>query len=57
MEKIDQGDEGIVDAQQPEIGIGQVLACVPGEDKKRKGNGDGSNLHEPVEEEILTVSY
>src|ERR1017187_4208246 len=52
MEQVDQGDEAIADAKQPEIAVCQVPARVPGEDEERKRDRDGDDLDEAVEQEI-----
>jgi len=52
MNQIDQGDEGIADAKQPEIVISRVPVCVTDENKKRKGDRNGEDLDEAVEQQI-----
>ncbi len=56
MEQVDQGDETVADAEQPEKGIGKVLAGVPGEDEQGKSYSDGGDLNKAVEEEIAVTA-
>lgn len=52
MQQVDQGDEGITGADQPEIAILQVIPRVPGEDEQREGDGNGGDLDQAVKQQI-----
>ena len=52
MEQIDQSDQPVADAEQPQVAILEIRTRIPGEDEQRKGNGNGDNLDKAMEQEI-----
>jgi len=52
MEQVDQGNQRIADAKQPEIVVFHIPASVPGKNEKGKGDCNGGDLDQAMEQEV-----
>ena len=57
MHEVEKPDEEVGNSQEIEIGISQMFPGIPGDDEDGKGNDDAEDLHQAVEEEIITEAH